>query len=192
MQFSSNQRQAKGFEVIHNDFEMLYDNHSREVWALAYAHWQNADVALDIMQDTFLRLWRWRLRHESEVIQNPRALVLRVARTAAADYGKSGFRRRWTEILREVPSKEPSSLENMLATEQRETLQQTVKQLPSRYADELLLHFGEQLTRKEIANLRGWTVPAVNNLLTRAIHRLHEVLRDSAAAADDDDLTVAR
>jgi len=30
------------------DFEALYDQHSREVWALAYARWLNADVAQDI------------------------------------------------------------------------------------------------------------------------------------------------
>ena len=36
------------------EFESLYDRHSREVWALAYARWLNADVALDIMQEAFL------------------------------------------------------------------------------------------------------------------------------------------
>ena len=42
----------------HADFEDLYKKYSREVWALAYARWMNADTALDIAQEAFLRLWK--------------------------------------------------------------------------------------------------------------------------------------
>jgi len=48
--------QAAG--IRHADFEALYQRHSREVWALAYARWLNADLAQDIMQEAFLRLWK--------------------------------------------------------------------------------------------------------------------------------------
>src|SRR5947209_20270364 len=76
------------------DFEALYARHSREVWALAYARWLNADVALDIMQESFLRLWKqW--QGGSEIL-NPRAWLLRVARNLAEDYAKSSFRRNGT------------------------------------------------------------------------------------------------
>ena len=62
-------------------FEEIYERHSREVWALVYARWLNADIALDIMQETFLRLWKqWQ---EGSDIVNPRAWVLRVARNSA-------------------------------------------------------------------------------------------------------------
>ena len=62
-------------------FEDIYERHSREVWALVYARWLNADVALDIMQETFLRLWKqWQ---DGSDIVNPRAWILRVARNLA-------------------------------------------------------------------------------------------------------------
>src|SRR4051812_44698843 len=76
------------------DFETLYQRHSREVWALAYARWMNADTALDITQEAFLRLWK--KREEGEVILNPRAWLLRVARNLAEDHAKSAFRRNGT------------------------------------------------------------------------------------------------
>src|SRR5215831_15505302 len=73
------------------DFEALYERHSREVWALAYARWLNADLALDIMQEAFMRLWKqWQ---DGEEILNPRAWLLRVARNLAEDHAKSAFRR---------------------------------------------------------------------------------------------------
>src|SRR5206468_9992757 len=76
------------------DFEQLYQRHSREVWALAYARWLNADLALDIMQEAFLRLWKqWQ---DGDAILNPRAWLLRVTRNLAEDYAKSAFRRNGT------------------------------------------------------------------------------------------------
>src|SRR3954466_15406705 len=77
------------------EFEEVYQRHSREVWALVYARWLNADVALDVMQEAFLRLWKqWQDGGES--IVNPRAWVLRVARNLAEDHAKSAFRRNGT------------------------------------------------------------------------------------------------
>src|SRR4051812_34207966 len=84
---SVNSRQA--------EFELLYERHGREVWALAYARWLNADLAQDIMQEAFLRLWKqWNEGGES--ILNPRAWLLRVARNLAEDHAKSAFRRNGT------------------------------------------------------------------------------------------------
>lgn len=81
-------------EPRHADFATLYELHSREVWALAYARWLNADLALDIMQEAFLRLWKqWQ---EGAAILNPRAWLLRVARNLAEDHAKSAFRRNGT------------------------------------------------------------------------------------------------
>src|SRR5262245_2432702 len=76
------------------DFEELYQRHSREVWALAYARWMNADTAMDITQEAFLRLWKQ--RESGEAILNPRAWLLRVARNLAEDHAKSAFHRNGT------------------------------------------------------------------------------------------------
>ena len=70
----------------------------------------DADLALDIAQEAFLRLWKsW---EEGEVILNPRAWVLRVARNLAEDAAKSSFRRNGTqppEQLNGVHGHEPSA-----------------------------------------------------------------------------------
>src|SRR5438445_455492 len=96
------------------DFEALYERHSREVWALAYARWLNADTAMDIAQEVFLRLWKqW---NNGEPILNPRAWLLRVTRNLAEDYGKSVFRRNGTQppqIMNGVRSREPLPLESL-------------------------------------------------------------------------------
>src|SRR6266550_5977081 len=97
-----------------SDFEALYQRHSREVWALAYARWMDADTALDITQEAFLRLWKqW---ESGEKILNPRAWLLRVARNLAEDHAKSAFRRNGThppQTMNGVQSSEPQPLESL-------------------------------------------------------------------------------
>src|SRR5215468_4862629 len=104
------------------DFEALYQRHSREVWALAYARGMNADTALDITQEAFLRLWKqWQ---NGEAILNPRAWLLRVARNLAEDHAKSAFRRNGThppQTMNGVRSSEPMPLESL---EREETFTQ--------------------------------------------------------------------
>src|SRR6266568_8432265 len=96
------------------DFDAIYQRHSREVWALAYARWLNAEVALDIMQEAFLRLWKqWQ---DGGTILNPRAWLLRVARNLAEDYAKSAFRRNGTQppqTMNGVKGRDILPLENM-------------------------------------------------------------------------------
>src|SRR5207245_8607177 len=96
------------------DFEALYERHSREVWALAYSRWLNADLASDIMQEAFLRLWKqWQ---DGEPIHNPRAWLLRVARNLAEDHAKSAFRRNGThppQTMNGVQSREPRPTEGL-------------------------------------------------------------------------------
>src|SRR5919198_4933543 len=86
--------EADGEGMESPNFDTLYQRHSREVWALAYARWMNADTAMDITQEAFLRLWKkW---EDGETILNPRAWLLRVARNLAEDHAKSAFRRNGT------------------------------------------------------------------------------------------------
>src|SRR6478609_3420849 len=96
------------------EFEGLYERHSREVWALAYARRMDADLALDIAQEAFLRLWKsW---EDGEEILNPRAWVLRVARNLAEDTAKSSFRRNGTqppEQLNGVHGHEPQPIDRL-------------------------------------------------------------------------------
>src|SRR5438552_17907358 len=42
----------------HQTLETLYRFHSREIWAMAYARWLDADLALDLVQEAFFRLWK--------------------------------------------------------------------------------------------------------------------------------------
>src|SRR5438270_13799357 len=117
-------------EPQRTEFEALYQRHSREVWALAYARWLNADLAQDIMQEAFLRLWKqW---ESGEPILNPRAWLLRVARNLAEDFAKSAFRRNGThppQIMNGVRSLEPLPLDSLEREETFARLREVLEQM---------------------------------------------------------------
>src|SRR3954463_15314701 len=114
------------------EFEALYERHSREVWALAYARWMNADTAMDIAQEAFLRLWKqW---EAGEEILNPRAWLLRVARNLAEDYAKSAFRRNGThppQTMNGVEGHDPLPLESLEKEETFAKVREVLEELPT-------------------------------------------------------------
>ncbi|HYT87490.1 MAG TPA: sigma-70 family RNA polymerase sigma factor [Gemmataceae bacterium] len=159
---------------------MLYQRHSREVWALAYARWMNADVAQDIMQETFLRLWKqW--QDGGEAILNPRAWLLRVARNLAEDHAKSAFRRNGThppQTMNGVRSHDPLPLESLEREETFTQLRGIMEQLSQPDREILTLRYALDYNANEIAELLSIAATAVHMRLSRARQRLAERLQD--------------
>jgi RNA polymerase sigma-70 factor (ECF subfamily) len=160
------------------DFEALYERHSREVWALAYARWMNADTAMDITQETFLRLWKqW---EAGETILNPRAWLLRVARNLAEDHAKSAFRRNGThppQTMNGVMGHDPMPLDSLEREETFAQLRSELEQLPPADREILTLRYALEYNTGEIAELLAINATAVHMRLSRARQRLADRLK---------------
>jgi len=169
---------SRSTEPQRAEFEALYQRHSREVWALAYARWLNADLAQDIMQEAFLRLWKqW--QEGGENILNPRAWLLRVARNLAEDHAKSAFRRNGThppQTMNGVRSHEPLPLESLEREETFAQLRGVLEELAPPDREILALRYGLDYNANEIADLLRINATAVHMRLSRARQRLAERL----------------
>ncbi len=165
-------------ENLRADFEALYNRHSREVWALAYARWMNADTAMDIAQEAFLRLWK-QLEHGEDIL-NPRAWLLRVARNLAEDYAKSAFRRNGThppQTMNGVPSQEPMPLESLEREETFARLRGVLNELSEPDREILTLRYALDYNTNQIADLLSINATAVHMRLSRARQRLADRLK---------------
>ncbi len=161
-----------------SEFEELYQRHSREVWALAYARWMNADTAMDITQEAFLRLWKQ--SEAGEAILNPRAWLLRVARNLAEDYAKSAFRRNGThppQTMNGVEAHDPLPQESLERQETFEQLRGILDQMPEADREILTLRYALDYETGEIADLLSINATAVHMRLSRARQRLAERLK---------------
>jgi len=159
------------------EFEALYQRHSREVWAMAYARWMDADTALDITQEAFMRLWKqW---ESGEEILNVRAWLLRVARNLAEDYAKSSFRRNGThppQLMNGVRAHDPLPLEALEREETFASLRGALEQMPEADREILTLRYALDYNANEIAEMLAINATAVHMRLSRARQRLAERL----------------
>jgi RNA polymerase sigma-70 factor (ECF subfamily) len=155
----------------------LYSQHSRDVWALAYARWMDSDQALDIVQETFLRLWKqW---ENGDTIQNPRAWLLRVARNLAEDHAKSAFSRNGTqphEFLDGVRSQQPMPIEKLERDELFAQLRTVLEELAPADREILTLRYALDYDTNAIADRLEIAATAVHMRLSRARQRLAERL----------------
>ena len=161
------------------DFEALYRKYSREVWALAYARWMNADTAMDITQEAFLRLWKqW---EAGEAIVNARAWLLRVARNLAEDHAKSAFRRNGThppQAMNDVRSHDPPPHELLEREETFVRLRGELEHLTPADREILTLRYALDYETNQIAEALAIAPTAVHMRLSRARQRLAERLKD--------------
>src|SRR5205823_1812817 len=156
-----------------HSFEILYQRYSREVWALAYARWMIADTAMDITQEAFLRLWKQ--SEAGEVILNPRAWLLRVARNLAEDHAKSAFRRNGThppQTMNGVRSHEPLPLEALEREETFTQLRDVLHELSAADREILTLRYALDYDTNQIAELLAINSTAVHMRLSRARQRV--------------------
>ena len=161
------------------DFDAIYQRHSREVWALVYARWLNADVALDIMQEAFLRLWKQ--GQDGGTIQNPRAWLLRVARNLAEDYAKSSFRRNGTQApatMNGVRGRDSGPLDRMERDETFRLVRAELDQLAPADREILTLRYALDYSASDIADFLNINATAVHMRLSRARQRLADRLTE--------------
>jgi RNA polymerase sigma-70 factor (ECF subfamily) len=138
----------------------------------------NADTAMDITQETFLRLWK--KREDGEVIVNPRAWLLRVARNLAEDHAKSAFRRNGTHppaTMNGVQAHQPLPLEVMEREEAFGQLRHVLKEMPPADREILTLRYALEYNTAQIADLLNINATAVHMRLSRARQRLAERLK---------------
>lgn len=145
---------------------------------MAYARWLNADLAMDIAQEAFLRLWKqW---EKGEEIHNPRAWLLRVARNLAEDYAKSSFRRNGTQppqTMNGVQSKDRLPLESLEREETFGQLREVMQQLSQADREILTFRYALDYDTDVIASLLDIKATAVHMRLSRARQRLAEQLK---------------
>jgi RNA polymerase sigma-70 factor (ECF subfamily) len=159
------------------DFSSLHERHSREVWALAYARCLNSETALDVTQEAFLRLWKqWRA---GELIDNPRAWLLRVARNLAEDTMKSAFHRNGTqlpEVMNGVAARERLPIEALQRDETLRQVRRVLAQLPGADRDILTLRYALDYDTQRIAETLSIQATAVHMRLSRARQRMAQAL----------------
>lgn len=137
--------------------------HSVPLYRYAWRIVGERDAAEDVVQETFLRLWRHadRWRPDAPV----RAWLYRVAGNVARDMLRS--RRDVVELEADKPDPAPSVVDQVVADRRAAQVRALVDQLPERQRHALILCRWEGLSMAEAATVMDCTAEAVEALLSR-------------------------
>ncbi|MEX2444099.1 MAG: sigma-70 family RNA polymerase sigma factor [Alkalispirochaeta sp.] len=129
------------------------------------------DVAEDLSQDTFMKVFR-RLRSDQSSISNPAAYLYRTAQNVLTDFYR--VTRMWEELSEIADVSQQEAGEDEVRTEIAGWMTRFVEHLPEPYRTTLRLSEIEGLPYRDIAEKTGVTVGAVK---TR-VHRGRKLLRN--------------
>ncbi|MFO7777432.1 MAG: RNA polymerase sigma factor [Nitriliruptoraceae bacterium] len=137
--------------------EELYRAHATTVFRFLVGMTRDADLAEDLMQDTFVRATRAMGSYRGG---SPRAWLLAIARTTALDR----FRTRTEQLTDEVP--EPSTTD--IDVVEQQTVRAALSRLPDDHRTILVLADDLGMPHQEIAEVLGRSPGACRVLLHRA------------------------
>lgn len=149
-------------------FDLLYLRHAGAVRRLGVAILHSPDAADDLVQDTFLQLWRDRARYSSERA-SVRTWLLAIARNRAIDVVRAQARHaRLVEAARgaaRIAVHAPDPLTETVSRDEVARLHATLAHLPSAQRRTLVLAYGGGLTHEEVATRTAVPVGTVKSRL---------------------------
>ena len=155
--------------------EELYDRYARRVWAVGLRRLQDRGAAEDLVQETFVRLWRAAPRFDPER-GTVGALLMTIAYRAAADLGRRKAGQAAVVSLDVDMTAEPADPAAGAREEEqlllRDELQTALSSLSGDQREILRLHFQEDLTQAEIAERLGLPLGTVKSRVFYGLRQL--------------------
>jgi RNA polymerase sigma-70 factor (ECF subfamily) len=157
-------------------FATLYDRHSRAAFSLAYRMMGEHHAAEDLVQESFLKLWRAARSYRPERA-SVRTWLLSIVHNRAIDLLRSRASRRRTQEKVEAvaPRFEPSeAFAQSLANSQREQVREAMRSLPQEQLKILELAYFSGYTHVEIAELLDVPLGTVKGRMRLGLKKIRD------------------
>ena len=158
----------------------LMRRYRRLVYRIAYGFTRDADSAMDITQNTFLKVHERRSewRGDGEI----RNWIARIAANESMNFGR-GEQRRAAEPLEfvDAPAVPPNQHASLVRRENERALHRSLEALPERQRLAVVLRYFEGLSSREIAAVLDCSEDTARNTLLRSLRKLRSVLSASGS-----------
>ena len=161
-------------------FEALVFRYLKPLYNFAYRLTGDTHEAEDIMQDTFLKVWKNLKKYRRG--ENFKTWIFAIARNTTTDY----LRKKKHFVFSDFEYEEGNSLTDNLADpapspdelfvrrEGKEALEKALAKLAPLYREVILLHYREDFTFDEIGKITGKPLHTVKSQHRRGIEKLRE------------------
>jgi RNA polymerase sigma-70 factor (ECF subfamily) len=158
-------------------FRLLFEKYQPILFRNVLANVSDPDIAHDIVQETFVRVWNRRadLRANIPIL----AYLFRISRNLTVDHAKYHSTR--VRLESSIPTASPSEGDDPLETLQLSMLEERLMEairlrLSARCREIFLLSRMEGMSNKEISERLGISLKTVESQITRALKILHKYL----------------
>lgn len=177
---SSNNNTEQGILLAQSDetvFRQLYDEYWNRIYLLALTYLKSAELAQDIVQDVFLKVWDQ--RESFLTIRHPGSFIYVMGRNAVIN----AFRKKLSidRVVEEINDFMPNNFQlphQILEIKQlQQRLDSAINCLPPQQSLIIKLSRQEGLTHKEIAERLSIEKSTVKNHIIRALNTLRQQLQ---------------
>ena len=157
-------------------FDAFYEQHAKSLRNFIYYKFGDADVADDVTQESFIRLWN---NCAKVTMETARAFLFKVAHNLNTSVKRSEkvhlkYQEKAVKLDRDVESPEFVILEK----EFMDKLTSAIARLPDKQREVFIMNRVEKMTYKEIAALSGVSVKAIEKLMHKALLKLRGEFAD--------------
>jgi RNA polymerase sigma-70 factor, ECF subfamily len=158
--------------------EVLYDRHAAALYGLGVRLLRDRQLAEDMVQETFVRLWRGARRYDPKQA-TVRTLLFVIARRVAIDL----HRRPGSRPLTLVPDEDLDGQDGLLSSDERAErvvlaigVREAMAELSDAHREVLELHFDAGLIQRDIAERLGIPLGTVKTRTYHALRALRTLL----------------
>lgn len=155
-------------------FLAAYDEHADAIFRFCYAQTGQRDLALDLMQDTFVRAWKHLQRGRSIRLMRP--FLYSTARNALIDHSRKAVAQSLDSMREEgfdIP--DPHAIDPLLGATSEHVIR-VLQQLEPNYRDVVTMRFLDELMPREIAMITGLKESVISTRITRGLEQLRVLL----------------
>lgn len=167
-------KQDKNFEELSDaEYQRIFRDYYKSVRNFIWFRCGDQDLAEDIAQDTFVKLWENRNRIDKSTVK---AYLYKIAQNNTINYQK---RQQLLLKFKKKPGNDreydhPEKLAEM--NEYEEKLQRVIAMLPEGGREVFLMNRIEDMTYQEIADRLGLSVKAIEKRMSKVLKLLREQL----------------
>lgn len=168
------------FDNDETAFREFYKDNVFKLFQFAFAFVQNKELAEEVVNDVFLKLWQ--RRNILDTIGNLNVYLYVSVRNTASNYLRRDMRRKLPDLDHLTVSHfylSPDPEQVMITDELRKTIEQSINQLPPRCKLIFKLVKEDGLSGNEVADILRLSYKTVHAQLTIALKKLEQDLQPS-------------
>ncbi|WP_424961031.1 RNA polymerase sigma factor [Ekhidna sp.] len=157
-------------------FDAFYSDHARSLRNFIYYKFGDADQSDDVVQESFIRLWK---NCAKVTMETAKGFLYKVAINLSTSFKRSEkVRLNYKEQVVRLETNQESPEYVMLEKEFMDKLTEAIASLPHRQREVFLMNRVEKKTYKEIAELSGVSVKAIEKSMHKALLKLRAKIGD--------------